>query len=986
MDTPNSAASTLTGHRINVTLFSAVAAASIGYFLYRAVVAPPLPQPGPGQNLHRSNAVRRRRRSHHEPQLGRRPSDASTVSSHESHGDENVDHNLVPPLTDAETIAEEHTMDDEWWNDPSSMPQQRAGQNIVGLLFRVSEDNARRNAYVHRGCACNVCGIVPIRGIRYRCANCADFDLCETCETQGLHIKTHIFYKVKIPAPPFGPRQMQPVWYPGDPETCLRNLPKEVMVKLSKETGFERPELEAFWEQWTFMANTEWREDPADLGLAMDRKTFERCLVPSGGYRHTAPNLIHDRMFSFYDTNNDDLIGFTEFLHGLSYRKRKDKLRKIFDGYDIDRDGLVNRRDFLRVFRAYYVLYKQMHKDILEGLDDQVMSSTEAHQLVSGRQPISSLFGREGRVPRPEGPWFVEGKAFLSNGEDVVTDGKIGVVNEDKPDTADRETILKSLFTVGFGDFFLDSPFSPAPENPRSPEGDSDSRYWRALLNPPTRVDELPPLISGELRDGDELFTSNRNEAHLDAAGSGRDEGGSSDTENPAGQTENVDPANQTAPEDEENEVAGDEAPIADAPRRRDAGEASARRLSAEIQSRSHLHIVAHSHRAALNKRAKVNARRKLLERWKRRQFYLDEEEGAAAPEGWDGEDDILAQTNGVAESSKAAQHAPISPRSRSSSKVRFAEEPDDYEIRSNPSTSSRSVPERWGGMDIPDAERDAGKEILYQVTQQAFNELLDILFKAKEDLAIEAAETKALREEHRSLFESINLDEEDEKAASSPTHTDFIIDEFKPTEDVPLDELLAASGYTVDESFQGQTSGEANDAVLEAIDDMAGGSEMKDADDGPRMERETTEPSSNGDAEYRDPTMPQFRPNSASGISSAPPHRSESSHSEGITTLAASADENRKAASVDKGKSTRPKRTSSLKAKKKKEDGGIPVPIPRSTLVRWKRLDTAEKEARDRGGWGLLNYEEFERIYKAEDIQDNRLDYLGSWIDFCIP
>ncbi len=92
-------------------------------------------------------------------------------------------------------------MDDEWWHDPSQIPQQRAGQNIVSLLFRVSEDNARRNAYVHRGCQCNACNVSPIRGIRYRCANCADFDLCETCESQGLHIKTHIFYKVKIPAP-----------------------------------------------------------------------------------------------------------------------------------------------------------------------------------------------------------------------------------------------------------------------------------------------------------------------------------------------------------------------------------------------------------------------------------------------------------------------------------------------------------------------------------------------------------------------------------------------------------------------------------------------------------------------------------------------------------------------------------------------------------------------------------------------------------------
>ncbi len=67
--------------------------------------------------------------------------------------------------------------------------------------------------------------------------------------------------------------------------------------------------------------------------------------------------------------------------------------------------------------------------------------------------------------------------------------------------------------------------------------------------------------------------------------------------------------------------------------------------------------------------------------------------------------------------------------------------------------------------MEIPDAERDAWKEILYQVTQQAFNELLDILFKAKEDMSIRNAETKNERDKHRHLFESINLAEEDKSS-----------------------------------------------------------------------------------------------------------------------------------------------------------------------------------------------------------------------------
>ncbi len=47
--------------------------------------------------------------------------------------------------------------------------------------------------------------------------------------------------------------------------------------------------------------------------------------------------------------------------------------------------------------------------------------------------------------------------------------------------------------------------------------------------------------------------------------------------------------------------------------------------------------------------------------------------------------------------------------------------------------------------------------------------------------------------------------------------------------------------------------------------------------------------------------------------------------------------------------------------------------------------LDPAE-EAKVRGGWDKLSFPEFEEIYKSEENQGNRLDYLGSWIDFCIP
>ncbi|KAK3341294.1 hypothetical protein B0T25DRAFT_337026 [Lasiosphaeria hispida] len=995
-NTSSAAASTLTRQRASVALVSFAVAASIGFFCYR-VYNPLPPEIEPGHRIRRSNAVRHRRRSipdiHHDHadanaegegegeqhQHGRqrRPSIATTTTTvDEPQADENLDLNTVRPLTDGDIT--EHQMEDDWYNEPSNFPNVRAGQNIVSLLFRVSEDNARRNAYVHRGCQCNACGIVPIRGIRYRCANCADFDLCETCESQGLHIKTHIFYKIKIPAPRLGPRQMQSVWYPGDPEICLRSLPRQLIAKLSKETGFERPELEALWEQWIFMANTEWREDPDDLGLAMDRKTFERYLVPSGGYRHTAPNLLHDRIFAFYDTNNDDLIGFSEFLHGTSYRKRKDRLRKVFEGYDVDGDGCVNRRDFLRLFRAYYVLFKQMHRDIVEGLDDQVLSSTEAHQLISSRQPLSSLFGREGGFPLADSDRPIEGKIInVDSGDRYLADGTERAVAEDKTDTADRTTMLLRLFNRP--SHTNDSLFSLMADNRQQAGAGLDPRYLGGLLNPPTRVDELPALLVGEARNGDELFVvvNNNHEHHRrqddgsesqddDVNGDGNHFGHDENGSHQAGDAETHSAQDQPS----QAEGAGLMEP-----------DGFAAREEAENQWRDERRNTRH---LATNRLTRRKARSRLIERWKRRQFYVDEEEGAFPPEGWNDEKDVLANLNGGAGTSKSKEPPFLSTRSRSSSKVRFVEDADDYDIRSNPSTSSRSIPERWGGMDIPDAEKDAGKEVFYQVIQQAFNEILDILFKSQEDLAVEAAETKALRDQHRPLFESINLDELSNSGENSAINANVAAETNKATEDKPLKDLLAESGYSVDSQAAVDFSAESGDGVKQ-------GAENGKATDGgnadPFVEGEAVvEDGPKEEAIYRDPTMPQFRPNSASLMPESEKGSSKAgvSASDRTATIRLTEADGKSEGTGSNGKSTRPAVGSTAGAL---NGGSPPQPqIPRHVLCRWKFLDQAEEQAKERGGWGRLNFEEFERIYNTEGSDGSRLDYLGTWIDFCIP
>jgi hypothetical protein len=57
------------------------------------------------------------------------------------------------------------------------------------------------------------------------------------------------------------------------------------------------------------------------------------------------------------------------------------------------------------------------------------------------------------------------------------------------------------------------------------------------------------------------------------------------------------------------------------------------------------------------------------------------------------------------------------------------------------------------------------------------------------------------------------------------------------------------------------------------------------------------------------------------------------------------------------------------------------------------REMDLLEKQAENRGGWGRLSWEEFEHIIKGENAsplsEGSRramMDFLGSWIEFCIP
>lgn len=61
------------------------------------------------------------------------------------------------------------------------------------------KDEKKSGPVIHAA-FCDNCGEV-ICGIRYKCVNCSDYDLCAACEAQNVHNSTHLFLKIKKPIP-----------------------------------------------------------------------------------------------------------------------------------------------------------------------------------------------------------------------------------------------------------------------------------------------------------------------------------------------------------------------------------------------------------------------------------------------------------------------------------------------------------------------------------------------------------------------------------------------------------------------------------------------------------------------------------------------------------------------------------------------------------------------------------------------------------------
>ncbi|KAL9102372.1 MAG: hypothetical protein Q9163_002465 [Psora crenata] len=648
------------------------------------------------------------------------------------------------------------------WGGNGDTYNNTEGQSLLDLLYRIAEEQARREGFVHRGITCNGCSAHPINGIRYRCANCADFDLCEACEALQIHPKTHLFYKVRIPRSHLG-HQPQQIKYPGKYSRHSRGLSRDRVIMYSKETGYKTSEIEGLWEQFRCLAATDWPADPLPHKIAIDRHTFEQMFLPSNWARPPPPSLIYDRVFSFYDTNNDNLIGFEELLVGLSNlnkRGPKEKWARIFKGYDIDGDGYVSRKDFLRMFKAHYALTKEMTREMIAGMEEDG-NDDSARDLITGGQPLSSAFtqsppiGQESRIGEGKGidefgdliVYDEKGAVQDVNGDDLDIDEIIGQQSEAQTSTTfDKGTDIQAMVRDIYND----------PWPPRFVLTEDVTSVLHELVDPAEITDDgLQASIREACHKRTAMAWHNRQIRHRQALTDRRkkslfydSDAAPSQMMRPSGSDgpgNILDPLGRTPTREcvkrlvrlgrtedifrsIEQLMKGLDWPISDP-----------RRFRSTIFVMANLEWTGQEMLEAFKGYTVETVE---IEEFVRNILRLFDDSVPPSPQEIE---------------SNSPARAPR--RSRSSSKVRFEDglTPDDgeHETRSLTSLSSRSVlvNERWGGFEVPEPEEDVGREVLFQVTREAMNELLDPIFKLREDLWLEAQDSKAVRQRFRAAI-----------------------------------------------------------------------------------------------------------------------------------------------------------------------------------------------------------------------------------------
>ncbi|KAJ2031836.1 hypothetical protein IWW57_000523 [Coemansia sp. S610] len=307
---------------------------------------------------------------------------------------------IATPETSAAESSDEGSTDGASSDSPSEGGVGPSDMRMLHVLCTVAEDQARRSSVVHRSTACNSCQESPIRGVRFRCAQCADVDVCERCEAHDAH-RHHALLKICVPLPPLATSRLPLLRTPFHAGAPTRELPRDASTR-ALERLLGRGELASLYSTFCAISN----------GESLGRTAFLACMGPFAG------SLLAERLFAFHDADADGALTFDELARGVAAYSRgsvAEKSAAVFRAYDVDGDGRVSMEDMRRLLESCADVNRELTRAAVRSLEDDVIE--DPSKLLSG-QPVSAAFSAAIPADPAEMDPAAAGKSVLRDAEE----------------------------------------------------------------------------------------------------------------------------------------------------------------------------------------------------------------------------------------------------------------------------------------------------------------------------------------------------------------------------------------------------------------------------------------------------------------------------------------------------------------------------------------------------------------------------------------
>eukprot|EP00049_Salpingoeca_infusionum_P022446 m.6789 g.6789 ORF g.6789 m.6789 type:complete len:495 (+) comp5192_c0_seq1:167-1651(+) len=258
---------------------------------------------------------------------------------------------------------------------------------LLSLLYSLAEDQSDRDGMVHHGVSCNVCEAAPICGVRYKCGNCPDYDVCEQCEAKDTHNPKHHFVKIRVPIPP-GLYQRSPLFDPILPtfqEKVRLNLPWNVLKDLERISRLSKAEIICLFRQFSLLAVVLQEQRVC----VITREVFN-SILRCGNDVGRQPGILTAYLFQLFDFDEDGYIGFQDMVIGVSLLTKgslHQKASRAFAVVSHGQDKLL-RSDFTNIILEHLNVSLSFMKEIVGHIEDEILDTFKD----AGDRPVSAIF------------------------------------------------------------------------------------------------------------------------------------------------------------------------------------------------------------------------------------------------------------------------------------------------------------------------------------------------------------------------------------------------------------------------------------------------------------------------------------------------------------------------------------------------------------------------------------------------------------------